>query len=78
MAVCVDQSGHQGLARDIDNVPAKRSSRRSVHRHDAVALDDDDGLLRYSVRTPSKILAFKNVVRFMSYPQAPPLSKDLI
>src|SRR5580693_6696211 len=45
MAVCVDQSGHQGLARDIDNVPVNRSTRRSVHCHDAVALDDDDGLI---------------------------------
>ena len=45
VTVCVDQSGHQGLAADIDHVPANRLARRSVHRHDTIALDDHDRLV---------------------------------
>ena len=41
MAVRVDQSGHQGLAADIDHLPRVGRIRLSLHRHDAIVVDDD-------------------------------------
>ena len=45
MAVCIDQSGHQGLAADVDDVPADRRTRRSAYLDDTVSLDDHDRLV---------------------------------
>src|SRR5271167_1033141 len=45
MTVCVDQAGHQGLAADIHDVPAQRSTRHSVYPNDAVPLDNHNRLV---------------------------------
>jgi hypothetical protein len=45
MTVSVDQARHQRLSGDVDNIPVTRRTGPSIHRHYAVALDNDDGLV---------------------------------
>src|ERR1700722_246942 len=57
MTVRVNQSRHQGFAGDIHDIPISRSTRRTVHCHNAVTLDDHHGLVEvfvpHAVEDPS-------------------------
>ncbi len=45
MTVCVNQAGHQRFAGYVDDIPVNRRTRLSLHRHDAVALDDNNRII---------------------------------
>jgi hypothetical protein len=52
MAVRVDQSGHERLAGDVDDLPVARTAIGSFHGNDSIAFDDDNGIVEvFTVHT---------------------------
>jgi len=66
MAVRVDQSGHQGLATDVDHIPGIGSIQLAFHRDDAIVVDDHDRFVRIFGSATVEDFALIKLVRGIS------------